>query len=170
MNNSEFNELRELSWRRALTPAEEARLQAYLVSHPEVQSVWEQEAALSELLTELPKAAVPSNFTARVLEAAERDQAAGRGTARIGLGGWFDSVRRLMPRLGWAIGAVLVVIVGFRQFESHRQAELDAGMVLLVKAVQASPVSDPAVFKDYEAINTMPPVAMDEDLWAALHP
>ena len=36
-----YDQLRELSWRRKLTGAEEARLRAWLAAHPEAQADWE---------------------------------------------------------------------------------------------------------------------------------
>ena len=63
------NPLRELVWRRKLTDAERAGLGA----QPEVQADLEIESRLSETLARLPDAPVPSNFTARVLQAVERE-------------------------------------------------------------------------------------------------
>src|SRR5215475_10049493 len=67
--------LRELNWRRKLTAAEEAQLQAWLSEHPELLADWETEFALSEALGRMPDAPLPSNFTARVLRAAELETA-----------------------------------------------------------------------------------------------
>ena len=74
-NDPIYNRLRELSWRRELTAAEEAELRAWLAAHPEAQADWEAEAGLNEALRQLPDAPVPSNFTARVLQAVEREAA-----------------------------------------------------------------------------------------------
>jgi len=65
--------LRELNWRRELTAAERAELRTWLAAHPEAQADWQTEAALSKFLARLPDAPVPSNFTARVLQAVERE-------------------------------------------------------------------------------------------------
>ena len=54
MNESEFNELRETSWRRKLMPAEELRAQAHLAAHPEAQTAWEEDLALTRQLQDLP--------------------------------------------------------------------------------------------------------------------
>ena len=75
-NDPIYNRLRELSWRRKLTAAEAAELQAWLAAHPEARADWEAEAGLNEALGRLPDAPVPSNFTARVLQAVEREAAA----------------------------------------------------------------------------------------------
>ncbi len=75
-NDPTYNRLRELSWRRKLTGAEEAELRAWLAAHPDAQADWEAEAGLNAALGRLPDAPVPSNFTARVLQAVEREAAA----------------------------------------------------------------------------------------------
>ncbi len=54
MNETEYRELMEASWRRQLTAAEEARLQAWLVAHPDEQPRWESESSLNQLLEQLP--------------------------------------------------------------------------------------------------------------------
>ena len=61
--------LRELLWRRRLTDAERAGLR----SQPEIQADLEIESRLSEALADLPDTPVSSNFTARVLQAVERE-------------------------------------------------------------------------------------------------
>src|ERR1700690_4482069 len=70
------NPLRELVWRRKLTEAERAGLRA----PPETQADLEFESLLTEGLARLPDAPVPSNFTARVLQAAEREAMRPRAT------------------------------------------------------------------------------------------
>ena len=72
-NDAFLSLLRESSWRRKLTEAEQAELRAYLAAHPDARADWEMESALNAALTRLPDAPVPSNFTARVLQAVERE-------------------------------------------------------------------------------------------------
>lgn len=73
MQSAEYNALLEAALKRPLTLAEEKRLQAYWASHPEAQASWEEEMGLSQLLRQLPDAPLASNFTAQVLQAAERE-------------------------------------------------------------------------------------------------
>src|SRR5512137_1192972 len=75
-NDPIYTRLRELSWRRKLTSAEEAELRFWLESHPEARADWEAEAGLEAALERLPDASVASNFTARVLQAVNREGAA----------------------------------------------------------------------------------------------
>src|SRR5436190_847578 len=71
-----YKRLRELSWRRPLTESEQAELRAWLAAHPEAQAGWEVEKQLSAMLQQLSGAPVPSNFTARVLQAVGQETAA----------------------------------------------------------------------------------------------
>ncbi|MBI4325865.1 MAG: hypothetical protein HY674_11450 [Chloroflexi bacterium] len=73
MQSAEYHALLEAALKRPLTPAEEKQLQAYWASHPEAQASWEEEMGLNRLLRQLPDAPLASNFTAQVLQAAERE-------------------------------------------------------------------------------------------------
>src|SRR5207247_7147160 len=79
--NDPFNNLREASWKRKLTPAEESELRNWLTTHPEAQADWEADAALNRVLDHLPEVAVSSNFTGRVLKAVELESAAAARTS-----------------------------------------------------------------------------------------
>src|SRR3954469_6162170 len=76
MNDPLENQLREAAWRRNLTPEEQASLRAWLAAHPDAARDWEQDHRLTAILAGLPPAPVSSNFTARVLQAIDRDTAA----------------------------------------------------------------------------------------------
>ena len=52
MNDAEYNELRAASWRRKLTSAEEERAQAYWATHPEAQTAWEEDLALTRAVSD----------------------------------------------------------------------------------------------------------------------
>src|SRR5262245_543785 len=86
--------LQEAGWRRKLTPAEEAELQAWLAKHPEAQADWKAEVGLNEGLRGLPDAPMPSNFTARVLQAVEREEAAAGRPALT----WKSTWNWLLPK------------------------------------------------------------------------
>ena len=104
MNDPVYDHLRELGWRRKLTASEEAQLRAWLAAHPEEQADWEAEARLNEALGSLPDAPMPSNFTARVLQAVRLDEAAERRRRRWSQWVWW---RRLAARV--AVVAIIVV-------------------------------------------------------------
>jgi anti-sigma factor RsiW len=145
MNESDYNQLREKAWRRKLTAAEEADVRAWLAAHPESRPDWEIEGCLTEALGRLPDAPVPSNFTARVLQAVEREAiTASRPKASRP---WF--LRSLARRL--AVAAV-VLGVGLLTYHEHtvaKRAELVRG-VKVVAGVSSLP--GPDILQDFDTI------------------
>lgn len=166
MNNDPvYQRLRESAWRRKLTDAEQVELRAHLTSHPETRADWDHEVALSGLLTWLPDAPVPSNFTARVLQAVERDTAAG-DRERTPQWNWFWFWRRLIPRFALA---VVVVATGWFAFQWRAQVQRLklAESVAAVAEVRSLP--GPQSLEDFEAINLLPPMPpADDDLLALM--
>jgi hypothetical protein len=162
-DNQTLQRLRETAWRRRLTDAEQAELRDWLATHPDAQTDWENEAALSELLTQLPDVSVPSNFAARVIQAVERDDTAKdreRGPKRV----W--TWRALVPRL--AITA-LVVGVGLFAYQRHalaQRVEL-ARSVVTVADVRSLP--SPQFLEDFDVIRRLLPTPpADKDLLALM--
>jgi anti-sigma factor RsiW len=163
-NDPLYNQLRELSWRRKLTGDEEAALRSWLTAHPEAQEEWEVEAVLNEGLSRLPDAPVASNFTARVLQAVELDQAA---EARRPRRKW-----QIWIRLGWlprvAVAAIVLGagLLSFHQVQlTHNRARIEA----VAAVADVSSLPSPDVLKDFDAIQRLsqaPPA--DEELLAAL--
>jgi anti-sigma factor RsiW len=148
MNESDYNQLREQAWRRKLTAAEDASARAWLAAHPESRADWEIEGGLTQALGRLPDAPVPGNFTARVLQAVERETiAASRPKA---FRPWF--LRMLAPRL--AVPAV-VLGVGLLTYHEHtianiaKRAELVRG-VKVVAGVSSLP--GPDILQDFDTI------------------
>jgi hypothetical protein len=158
------NRWRELSWRRRLTDAEQADLGAWLTAHPEARADWEAEAGLNAGLSRLPDVPVPGNFTARVLQAVEREAAARPLRPE---GGWLPSLwRGWLPKLAFGAVVVGVGLVSFHEAEAVHRKKL-AESVAVVSAVSALP--SPSILKDFDAIqalNQAPPP--DEQLLAVL--
>src|SRR6266542_144743 len=50
MNESDYRALLQTAWRRPLSLEEQARLDAWLATHPQAQAEWEEEAGLNRLL------------------------------------------------------------------------------------------------------------------------
>jgi len=163
-NDPIYNHLRELSWRRKLTGAEETELRAWLVAHSEAQADWDAEAGLNAALGRLPDVPVPSNFTARVLQAAEREGAA--RLLRRG-GKWRGWLRlRWLPKA--ALGAMLVGagLLSYRQVQAAHHKRL-VESVAAVSAVSSLP--SPDILKDFDAVRVLNPTpAPDEQLLAVL--
>ncbi len=145
MNESDHNPLSEKSWRKP-PPTEAAELQAWLSKHSEAQADWETDLRLTEAINRLPDAPVPSNFTARVLQAIERESAV--GSQRRGPFQWW-SLRSLLPRT-----AAVAVVLGasLLAFHEHTVAERRAELAQSVKMV---PALSPEVLQNFETIRKM---------------
>jgi anti-sigma factor RsiW len=140
---------REASWRK-LSQADAAELDTWLASHPDAQPDWEAETRLTEALSRLPDAPLASNFTARVLQAVERETAA---THRAQLPTWWQRWRRL-AKFGLAGTAALVagLLVVEHHQQSVRRAEL-ANSIAKVSSVASLP--SPEILQDFEAIRVL---------------
>jgi len=148
--------LREISWRRKLTPAEEAELRAWLAKHPEAEGVWQAEAKLNEILSGLPDAPVSTNFTARVLDAVGRVEAA-EAQRRETRWSW----RSFLPKAAVATVVVTASLLGYRGHQIRQRAEMGRS-VTAVTGVASAP--GPDILADFDAIAQMPQTGFDENL------
>ena len=149
-NDPIYNHLRELSWRRKLNAAEQAELRTWLAAHPEAQADWEAEAGLNAALGRLPDAPVPSNFTARVVQAVEREAVAELHRPQ---GNWLTWLRRRwLPKAAFA-----VIVLGAGLLSYHEvQASYRKKLVQSVAAVSAvSSLPSPDILKDFDAIQAL---------------
>lgn len=144
MSESEYNPLRDKSWRRKRTPAEAGELEAWLAKHPEAQADWEVDVRLTEVIHRLPDAPVPSNFTARVLQAVERESAA---ASRRSGPFWKRSLRSLLPKV--AVAAV-VLGAGLLTYREHMVAEHHRPAL-----AQNVKIPSPQDLQDFETIQKM---------------
>jgi anti-sigma factor RsiW len=163
-NDPIYNHLREVSWRRELSNAEEAELRNWLAAHPEAQADWQAEAGLNAGLGRLPDVPVPSNFTARVLQAVEREAVA---ELRRPQGKWLTWLwLRWLPKAAFAAVIVGVGLLSFHQVQAaHRKRLVES--VAAVSAVSSLPGSD--ILRDFDAIRALNPApAPDEQLLAVL--
>lgn len=158
--------LRETGWRRPLTEAEGAELRAWLSAHPEQQADAETDAALTQALAKLPDAPMPSNFTAHVLQAIEREVATTERTAtKPSAPRW----RVLFPRIAVAAVVVGASVLGYRHHQTVQGEELADAARNLVTVASAMPLPDLTVLEDFEAIRSMSQadeglLALSEDL------
>jgi len=148
MKDPVYNQLREQSWRRKLTDAEEAELRAWLAAHPELRADWEAEAGLSEILGRLPDAPVPTNFTARVLQAVERESAAA-SPARVR--SW-KSWRLLLPKAAMAAMAIGFGLLAYQHYQTEKRVELARNVAAVSDIVAAS---NPDVVRDFDPIRRL---------------
>ena len=164
-NDPIYERLRELSWRRNLTAGEAAELRAWLAAHPDALAGWEAEAGLTEALGQLADAPVASNFTARVLQAVEREDAARLRHQRQKWQVWRGW--RWLPKV--AVAAV-VLGAGLISYEQAAKAARRAEYARSVAAVSdVSSLPGPEALKDFGAIRVSNPTPVaDEELLAAL--
>jgi anti-sigma factor RsiW len=163
-NDPLYQRLLEQCWRRPLTGDEETQLQEWLAAHPEAQGDWEAEAGLNQTLSLLPDAPLPSNFTARVLQAVERESAAAARVKREH--GFWLWVHRWLPR--GAVAAVLlgVGLVSYHQVQAVRFKGLAHGLTV-VSDVKSLP--NPQILADFDTIRALRPAPpADEELLALL--
>jgi len=164
MNDPRDQHLREAAWRRPLTAAEQADLRAWLATHPEARADWETEARLNQALQKLPDAAVPSNFTARVLQAIEREKDGGESTrARV----WRAlDWRGWLPRTAAATFAVAAVLVSLQLHHSSTQAKLGESLAAISTV---APVLPPESAADFDSIRRLSPApGADTEILALL--
>jgi anti-sigma factor RsiW len=160
-NDGLIYRLRELSWRRKLTETEQAELHARLGADPAARADWEVESALNAALNRLPEAPVPSNFTARVMQAVEREEARPRAWS------WNWNWHVLVPRV--AIATAVVVLGGL----TLHQHAVRTQRIALVKSValvaESQPLPSPEALENFDAIRRMSrPQHADDELLALM--
>jgi anti-sigma factor RsiW len=161
MQHADFQHLKEISWRRSLSSVEAARMRQFLADHPELQAQWNQEAALDRFLHRLPAAHVSSNFTARVVQAAQR------APVRQGWRFW-----RLPSRAVWlrrfALG-VAMLCVGFLSFHGYQMTQRAHAARELANVSRLAALPPMAWLKDFDTIERLNKVQVaDDELLAAL--
>jgi len=152
------NQLRELAWRRKLTDGEKDGLRA----QPEAQAELELESRLSDALARMPDASLPSNFTARVIQAIEREEAHVAKTQK-----WSWYWRVLVPRFAVAVAIVGFAGLAYQRHEVGKRAEFARDIALLA---QAQPVPSVEVLKNFDAIQRLSQTTprADDELLALL--
>jgi anti-sigma factor RsiW len=162
MNDQAYQKLIEKSWRRRLTPEEEAAARSYLQAHPQAETHWRSEQALNRALDRLADVPVSSNFTQRVLQALEADERRARAYER--------AHSRWRPR--WFTKAALAGLVVsatllfFQQQKMAERAEMARSVAAVSNVAQLPPLE---WLEDFEAIHRLSQVQwVDEELVALL--
>ncbi len=157
---------RELSWRRKLSPAEAEELRAWLAAHPEAQTDWDAEAGLTEALDRLPKVPVASNFTARVLQAVEREDGL-RSRSRQPGGHLAFRWTKWLPRAAFVAVVLIAGLLGVQALRAYQRTAEYRRSVTAVSEVASLP--SPEILQDFEAIRALDQApAPDEELLKAL--
>jgi len=151
MNDPLYHQLREVNWRRKLTDAEKAQLRTFLAAHPGAQAEWDEEARLNQLLERLPNVPVASNFTARVLVAAEREsaghfQAAGRRRTP-----WWPTWSWL-PKAALAAAALCACLLAY---QDHRITVRSRIAQSLPKVSNVISLSSTEVWEHFDAVDRL---------------
>jgi negative regulator of sigma E activity len=115
---------------------------------------------LRELLSRLTDAPVSSNFTARVMQAVEREELQAARTR-----GWHLNWHSLLPRAAATATVVIAAGLAFYQHEIYSQrAELAKNVVLVANA---QPLPSVDALQNFDAIQRMSqPAHADEELLA----
>jgi hypothetical protein len=121
----------------------------------------ELDRQLARALAALPDAPVPSNFTARVMQQVDLEEARSqRGSGRR----W--NWHALLPRFAAATAAVVLAGIAFRQYEISSQRHAIADSVAIVST---QPMPSMEVLKNFDAIKRMSqPAHADDELLALL--
>lgn len=138
MSKSSFEDLIEISWRRALTQEEEAALQAWLAAHPEDTERWEFEAGLNLALERVPAVQPSSNFTSRVLALVEQDQRAAQ-RSRSGWLNWFGGEWLTLRRLSWASVCMIAFAVAVNESGKYGQKQVSRGLKSISAVAAVTP-------------------------------
>jgi hypothetical protein len=166
-NDRQPEQWREAAWRGSLTPEQVRQLESRWAAHPDERRVWEEEVALTRLLTRLPEAAAPSNLKARILSAIEAECAQAPGGGRAAVWDWLRAWG-WVPRLA---GVAMVVVAGWAGHQQYRVARERAELARSVAEVSewATAVPSVEVLQDFTAIRNLEGAAVpDEELLALL--
>jgi hypothetical protein len=160
MKNPEYEELRETGWRRPLSAAEQAQLEAMFRENPEAKA----ESELTQMLGALPEAPpVATNFTAQVTQRVRRENVEE-------LASGLQSLVRMIYRLRWVPRAAIVAAVfglAIFAFEQHRHNDQRKQMAKSV--AQIAPLiaaADPELMENFDTIRQLsdPPPQGKADL------
>ncbi|RPI99768.1 MAG: hypothetical protein EHM39_05955 [Chloroflexi bacterium] len=126
-------------------------MRAHLAARPDESAEWEIETRLSAALDKLPDAPVPSNFTARVLQAVKRaEEQAGRqptGLWRL----WHWPAK-------WSVRAALasvILVAGLLSYQHVQDSRREERAQSLMEITSAAAVPGPEILQDFDAIHAM---------------
>jgi anti-sigma factor RsiW len=169
MTPQEFQRLKDKAREDRLTADERAAFRAYLLAHPQAQADWDEEQDLDRLINQLPDVPVSSNFTARVLAAAQRETSQRKASAATGspaittnAGAWWRWFLR--PQAAFVATALIAVgLLAYRQQRALKHAEMAES---LAKFADTTALPDVEALKNFEAILRLSqmPVSPDDEL------
>ncbi len=164
MQDEQIQKIQEAAWRRPLTPEEEAALRQYLAGHPALGTAWKEEMALTKMLETLSAPVVSSNFTARLLQAAQATK------VRPSWRSWFAPSQWLPEGLAARVALCSMMlcasVISAREYQAVHRAHV-ARELASVSRVATLPRLE--WLKDFDTIDRMNKVKVaDDELLAAL--
>jgi hypothetical protein len=108
---------------------------------------------------------VPTNFTARVLNAIERESEGSRRETS----GWTWRWRRLLPKAAVAAVVAAIGLISYERHEATQRAVLARNVATVADVADVAAVPNPGLMQDFEAVRRLgqtPPA--DEELLALL--
>ncbi len=157
MNDPQYHRLKELSWKRPLSPEEEKSLRDVLQSHPEYRPDWENEFALTHLLSHLSATPLSSNFNAQVLAGIERET---RGREALRRRRSHSVAPKWLPR--WSV-AVLTVVLALFSVQQHRSSTRTEMARSVARVSSVASLSEIGWLKDFDAIRGLTAVPGTDD-------
>lgn len=133
-------EQRESLWRRDSTGQKRVKLDR----QPEL----ELEARLTDALARMPDSPVPSNFTARVLDAIDHEEAVASRPW-----GWRWNWHSLLPRMAVAMAVLLFAGIGIQHHEAAQRERTEVVKSLQIVASTGTPNVD--ALNNFDAIQRM---------------
>ena len=119
------------------------------------------EARLSQALARLSDAVVPSNFTARVLQAVELEE-----SQRARRWNWVWNWRALLPRV--AVTAATVLFAGLTIYHHELSSRRTALVQNVAILAGSQPLPSVEALKNFDAIQRMSQPRADEELLALM--
>lgn len=129
-------------------------MRAWLAEHPQALADWQAEAALNRALDQLPEAALPTNFTARVMQAVGRETAAASRRPRSPWLAWLGWRPRLpwLPKIAFVPIVLIASLLSYHQGLAIQRAQLARSLVA-ISDVPSLP--SPQILTDFEAIQVL---------------
>ena len=164
--DQQYSQLMQAAMKRELTAEELARIDDFLAQNKAELAEFE---AVDHLLAKLPDVIVPSNFTARVLgEAQRQDQPAPALGQAHGLSLWqrlFAPQYRSIQLASAAAVALLVGVFGYQNYIDQDRVEMAESLQTVATIAEMAP----GLLTDFDAIDAIDQSEpIDEELWAAL--
>jgi hypothetical protein len=158
MQEAEFRNLVETSWRRPLTDVERRKLKEILATSPDRQMAWQEDAALNNLLRRMPVATISTNFTVRVVQVVQRTAPRSVWRRRLESIPWLSAA--WVPRAALGVAMVCCSVLSFREYEAMHRAQ-EAKAIESVTHLASLPPID--WMENFDTINRMNKVQVADD-------